>query len=105
MQLPKRTIEHGKQRHDNTEENRIGQHGKNSLGKLSFCGYKEYCVLTHKRKDKSNKELQRPIGQHKFCVEQKRCLQHNPSAPNDIGGLFAVFERGGIDAGSSMRYQ
>jgi hypothetical protein len=105
MQLTKCAIEHGKQRHDNTEEDRIGQHGKHSLCKLSFCGYKEYHILTHKRQNKSHKELQGPIRQHKFCVEQKRCLKHYPSTPNDICGLFAVFESGGINAGSSVRYQ
>jgi hypothetical protein len=32
-------------------------------------------------------------------------LKHNPGAPNDICGLFTVFESGGKDTGSSVGYQ
>ena len=105
VQLTKSAVDHSNQRHANTEEDRICQHSKHSLCKLSFCSRKEYHILTDKRKDKSRKELQRPIRQHKFRVKQKCCLKHNPGAPNDICSLFTVFERGGVNAGSSVRYQ
>jgi hypothetical protein len=53
MQAPERSANDGEHRHDYAEEDRIGQYGKNSLCKLSFCGYNEYRVLTDKRKEKS----------------------------------------------------
>jgi hypothetical protein len=34
VQLAKRTIEHSKQRHGNTEEDRIGQHSKDSFSEF-----------------------------------------------------------------------
>ena len=53
MQALERSANDGEHRHDYAEEDRIGQYGKNSLCKLSFCGYNEYRVLTDKRKYKS----------------------------------------------------
>ena len=53
MQALERSTNDGEHRHDYAEEDRIGQYGKNSLCKLSFCGYNEYRVLTDKRKEKS----------------------------------------------------
>ena len=102
MQIRKCTIDHSNQRHTNTEEDRIGHHGKNSLCKLSFCRRKENHILTQNRKDKSYKELQRPTRQHKFRIEQEACLQYHPATPNDLCSPLAVFQRGGINAGSSM---
>ena len=87
------------------EEYRIGQYSKESLRKSAFGGYKENHVLTDKGKNKSKEELQRQIRQRSFCVEQKRCLKHYPSAPNDISGLFAIFEGRGINTCGSVRYK
>ena len=91
MQLAERAAYHSKERHDDTEEDRIGQHSKDSLSKFTLGGYKEYHILPHKRKDESNEELQRPICQHKFREEQKSCLNGYPRPPNDICDLFTEF--------------
>ena len=103
MQLTERILHQNKRCRYNAEENRIGQHSKNSLRKFSFCSYKEYRILTDKRKDKSEEELMRPIRLKTFGVNQKCSLKHDPRTPNDIGDFFAVFASGGINTCGSVR--
>jgi hypothetical protein len=55
--LTERVLHHDKHWHNYAKENGIGQHSKNSLRKLSFCGRKKDHILSHKREDKSKKEL------------------------------------------------
>ena len=56
MQVTECILHYNKRCHNNAEKDRIGQHGENSLRKFSFCSYKEYYILTNKRKNKSEKE-------------------------------------------------
>ena len=105
MQLAKRILHQNKRCRNNAEEDRVGQYGKNSLRKFSFCSYKEYRILTDKRKDKSEEELMRPIRLKTFGVNQKCSLKHDPRTPNDIGDFFAVLASGGIDACCGVCYQ
>jgi hypothetical protein len=97
MQSNERAVYHSEKRHHYTEENRIGQYGENSSRNLSFGGCKKYRILTDKRKNKSHKELQHFIRQHKFREEKKRGLNGYPNAPNNICIPLTVFKGGGID--------
>ena len=77
----------------NAEKDRVGQHRKDSLLQLACCCSEEDHILSRKGQYKRHKKPQSEVCHKQFRTQHKHALCCHPDAPDEEGGLFAVFQR------------